>query len=125
MTVVSYLCGLVLLGQIVWLAVALHMARTKMDVILDLLYGGYTVSARDYYRAAGLMGQLRFIGQVSGIVTFPGAYLKHSSVRAEDLEKLPVSLKKELLIMHWSLIGLLIAMAVFVGLAEVIEFYGI
>lgn len=55
--VVGYLCGLVLVCMFVWIGIALHMAYTKMDVMLELLKNCSTVMARAPLRHGGPWGE--------------------------------------------------------------------
>lgn len=123
--VVGYLCGLVLVCMFVWIGIVLHMAYTKMDVLLGLLKNCSAVMARAPLRNAGPWGKLLLVGGISGIVTFPGIYLKHGGVSIEDLENFPAPLKRKLAILQWSVIGLLMALILFVALYKVIKAYHI
>lgn len=123
MTVASLLCGLAILGMWIWIAVALHMAYTKMDWLLDLLKDSSAIRDRAFLNSGGPWGRLLLIGGVSGIVTFPGFYLKRGGIRTEDLERLPRPIKKKLVALHWSALTLLTSLTIFVALAEIIEAY--
>lgn len=123
MTVVSLLCGLAILGMWIWIAVALRMAYTKMDLLLELLSDSSAIRDRAFLNSGGPWGRLLLIGGVSGIVTFPGFYLKRGGVRTEDLERLPRPIKKKLVALHWSALTLLVSLTIFVVLAEIIEAY--
>ncbi|WP_256832185.1 hypothetical protein [Pseudomonas sp. Pse1] len=123
MTVVSLLCGLAILGMWIWIAVALRMAYTKMDLLLELLSDSSAIRDRAFLNSGGPWGRLLLIGGVSGIVTFPGFYLKRGGIRTEDLERLPRPIKKKLVALHWSALTLLTSLTTFVVLAEIIEVY--
>jgi len=123
MTVVSLLCGLAILGMWIWIAVALRMAYTKMDLLLELLSDSSAIRDRAFLNSGGPWGRLLLIGGVSGIVTFPGFYLKRGGIRTEDLERLPRPIKKKLVALHWSALTLLTSLTIFVALAEIIEAY--
>ncbi|AIL63528.1 hypothetical protein [Pseudomonas alkylphenolica] len=118
---VGYLCGLVIIGMFAWIGVALHMAYTKMDLMLELLKNCSAVMTRAPLRHGGPWGKLLLVGGISGIVTFPGIYLKHGGVSTEDLEKMPKQLKRKLELLQWCAIGLLISLALFVALYKIIE----
>lgn len=123
MTVASLLCGLAILGMWIWIAVALHMAYTKMDWLLDLLKDSSAIRDRAFLNSGGPWGRLLLIGGVSGIVTFPSFYLKRGGIRTEDLERLPRPIKKKLVALHWTALTLLTSLTIFVALAEIIEAY--
>lgn len=74
MTIISLLCGLGVLGIWIWIAVALHMAYTKMELILELLKNSSVIKARAFLNYSGPWGKLLLIGGVSGIVAFPGFF---------------------------------------------------
>ncbi|SDZ67004.1 hypothetical protein [Pseudomonas sp. NFIX28] len=105
--VFGYLGGVVILGAFVWIGVALHMAYTKLDELLDHLKNCSAIMARAPLKHGGPWGKLLLIGGISGIVTFPGFYLKRGELSAEDLNNFPAPFKRKLAVLQWSVIGLL------------------
>lgn len=105
--VFGYLGGVMILGAFVWIGIALHMAYTKMDELLGFLKNCSAVMARAPLRNGGPWGKLLLIGGISGIVTFPGFYLKRGELNADDLDRLPAPFKRTFAWMQWSAIGLL------------------
>ncbi|AZD09496.1 hypothetical protein C4K26_4102 [Pseudomonas chlororaphis] len=85
----------------------LHMAYTKMDLMLDHLKNSAVLSPLTTLRHGGPWGKLLLIGGISGIVTFPGFYLKRGELSAEDLNNFPLPFKRKLAVLQWSVIGLL------------------
>ena len=108
--VVGYLCALVIVCMFVWIGIALHMAYTKMDLMLEHLKNCSAIMNRAPLRHGGPWGKLLLMGGISGIVTFPGFYLKRGELSAEDLNSFPAPLKRKLALIQWSVIGLLSAM---------------
>lgn len=105
----GYTGGLILLGVLVWISIALHLAYTKIDLILTHLKNCPAIMVRAPLRHGGPWGKLLLVGGISGIITFPNFYLKRGELNADDLSKLPFMLRRKLLIMHWSVILLLSA----------------
>ena len=99
--------GVMILGAFVWIGIALHMAYTQMDELLGALKNCSAVMARAPLRNGGPWGKLLLIGGISGIVTFPGFYLKRGELSADDLDRLPAPLKRKFAWMQWSAIGIL------------------
>ncbi|MGY2293744.1 hypothetical protein ACW9H6_28880 [Pseudomonas sp. SDO528_S397] len=99
--------GVVLLSLIIWIGVALHLAYTQMDLMLEHLKNCSAIMARAPLRHGGPWGKLLLVGGISGIVTFPSFYLNRGELNADDLRRFPVPLKRKLAIMQWSVIGLL------------------
>ncbi|WP_259679346.1 hypothetical protein [Pseudomonas chlororaphis] len=75
----GYLGGVVILGTLVWIGVALHMAYTKLDELLDHLKNCSAIMARAPLKHGGPWGKLLLIGGISGTVTFPGFHLKRGA----------------------------------------------
>lgn len=100
-------------GIFLWIGVCLHLAYTKMDLILGHLKNCSAVMVRAPLQHAGPWGKLLLVGGISGIVTFPGFYLKRGELSAEDLANFPALLKRKLVVLQWSLIGLLLVMLSF------------
>ena len=105
--VFGYIGGVVLLGVFVWIGIALHLAYTKMDLMLAHLNNCSAIMARAPLRNGGPWGKLLLVGGISGIITFPNFYLKRGELSADDLSKFPVQLKRKLVLMQWCSIALL------------------
>jgi hypothetical protein len=117
MFIVGYLCGLVLISIFVWISVALHMAYTKM---LECLKNSSSILALASLRHGGPWGRLLLIGGISGLVTFPNFYSKRGGINMDDINKLPVSLKRKLVTLQWCVIVLLALLALFVSLYKIL-----
>lgn len=115
---VGWLCVVVIVGMFVWVGIALHMAYTQLDLMLTHLKNCSAIMIRAPLRQGGPWGKLLLVGGISGIVTFPGFYLKRGGMSVEDLSNLPVALKRKLAVLQWSVIALLMVM---ISLAAVIK----
>lgn len=62
----GYLGGVVILGTLVWIGVALHMAYTKLDELLDHLKNCSAIMARAPLKHGGPWGKLLLIGGAPG-----------------------------------------------------------
>jgi hypothetical protein len=115
---VGWLCVVVIVGMFVWVGIALHMACTQLDLMLTHLKNCSAIMIRAPLRQGGPWGKLLLVGGISGIVTFPGFYLKRGGMSVEDLSNFPVALKRKLAVLQWSVIALLLVM---ISLAAVIK----
>ncbi|WP_339533239.1 hypothetical protein [Pseudomonas mucidolens] len=97
-------------GILVCLGVALHMAHTQMDLMLEHLKNCSAVMVQAPLREGGLWGKLLLIGWIAGVVTFPGYYLKYGGASIEDLNGFPAPLKRKLVMIKWAAIVLLAAL---------------
>ncbi|MHC8320074.1 hypothetical protein ACYZT4_05135 [Pseudomonas sp. GB2N2] len=104
-------------AALAWIAIALHMAYTKMDMMLELYKNCEAIMIRAPLRHGGPLGNLMLIGGISGIVTFPNFYLKRGEVSLEDLKNTPTGLRRRLAILQWSVWGLLLVMSGFATIA--------
>ena len=116
--VVGYLCAIVITSIFVWIGVALHMAYTKLDMMLEHLKNCTAIMVRAPLRHGGPWGKLMLIGGISGIITFPGFYLRRGELSLKNLQSLPSPIKRKLAILQWSVWGLLIAMALLVVIGK-------
>ncbi|MBD9599612.1 hypothetical protein IB252_07255 [Pseudomonas sp. PDM10] len=112
--VIGYSSGVVIIAMFIWIVVMLHVAYTKMDFILDHLKNCSAITVRTPLRHGGPWGNLMLVGGISGIITFPGFYLKRGELSPEDLQAFPRVLKRKLIIMHWSALGLLATLVLLV-----------
>ncbi|MFJ6091034.1 hypothetical protein [Pseudomonas chlororaphis] len=105
-------------GIFIVLGICLHMAYTKMDLMLDHLKNSVVLSTLTTLRHGGPWGKLILVGSISGFVTFPHFYLKRGWVSAEDLLGFPTALKRKLVVLQWSALALIVVMT---GLAAVVK----
>lgn len=117
---VGYLCGLVLVCMLMWILVALHMAYTRIDRILECFKNSSSVLTLASLREGGAWGNLLLIGGVSGLVTFSGFYVKRGGVSIDDVKRVPKSLKRDLVVLHCSVLVLIAALVVFVATYKLI-----
>lgn len=116
--VVGSLCGIVLVSIFAWLAVALYLGYTKTDVLLNSFKNSssaITISTRIH---TGPWGKLQLVGSACSVVTFSRFFVKHGIAGAEDIESFPLSLRRKLIVLMWSAIGLFAALALLVALWE-------
>lgn len=111
---IGYSCGLVIVCLYVWIGVTLHLAYTKLDLILEHLKNCTAINIRTPLRHGGPWGKLMLVGGISGIMTFPGFHLKRGELSLDDLQTFPHLLKRKLIILHWSVLGLLAALVLLV-----------
>lgn len=105
--VIGYSSGAVLIAMCIWIALMLHVAYTKMDFILEHLKNCKAIMVRAPLRHGGPWGNLMLAGGIAGIITFPGFYLKMGELSLDELQAFPHLLKRKLIIMHWSALGLM------------------
>ena len=108
--IIAYLGGLVLFLIFVCLVVMLHLAYTKMDMLLELFPNSVGVRTLTPLRHGGTWGKLMLIGGITSYVAFPGLYLKNGQLSWEDLQAIPISLRRKLALIQWILVTLVIAM---------------
>ena len=90
----------------VWLAVALYLGYTKTDVLLNSFKNSsslITISTRIH---KGPWGKLQLVGSACSVVTFPSFFMRHGIAGAGDIESFPISLRRKLIVLMWSAIGL-------------------
>lgn len=102
-----------LAGMILWIGLCLHLAYTKMDLMLEHLKNCSAIMTRAPLRHGGPWGRLLLVGGISGVVTFPKFYLKRGELNSEDLASFPAPLKRKLVVLQWSVIFLLLVMISF------------
>ena len=100
--VVGCLCGAVIVCMFVWIVLALRIAFTQMDLMLGLLRNCSFIDSLAKFKQGGLWGKLLLVGSVSGVVTFPGLYIRRGIVDAEDIRRFPVQLKRRLVFLQWA-----------------------
>lgn len=104
--VIGCLCGAVIICLFVclfvWIAFALRIGFTQMDSMLGFLRNCSFIDGLAKFKKGGLWGRLLLVGSVSGVVTFPGLYIRLGTVDAEDIRRIPVQLKRRLVFLQWA-----------------------
>ena len=116
--VVGSLCGVVLVSMFVWLAVALYLGYTKTDVLLNSFKNSSSIITISTRIHTGPWGKLQLVGSACSVVTFPRFFVKHSIADAGDIESFPLSLRRKLIVLMWSAVGLFATLALLVTLWE-------
>lgn len=99
-------------GIFLWIGICLHLAYTKLDLILEHLKNSSVVAFWATFRYGGPWGKLLVIGSISGIITFPKFHIKRGILSTEDLAGFPVALKLKLVRLQWSGLGLIAVMMI-------------
>jgi len=105
-------------GLFIIIGILLHLAYTKMDLMLDHLQNSPAVMIRAPFRNGGPWGNLFLIGAIMGVMTTPRLYLRDGGACAEDLKNFPADLKRKLVILQWIGWGLLLVMFGIVAAAK-------
>ncbi|GLK89381.1 hypothetical protein GCM10017655_24430 [Pseudomonas turukhanskensis] len=105
-------------GLLILFGVCLHMAYTKMDLLLEHLKNCKGVTMRAPLRHCGIWGNFLLIGGISGLVTFPKLHLKIGLLDVKDLQDLPHAIKRKLAILQWSTIVMLLILFFLAGVAH-------
>lgn len=105
-------------GTFIIIGISLHLAYTKMDVMLDHLKNCPAVMARASFRNGGPWGNMFLLGAIMGVMTTPRLYLRDGGACAQDLENFPTELKRKLIILQLTGWGLLLVMFGLTAAAE-------
>jgi len=105
-------------GAFISIGISLHLAYTKMDVMLNHLQNCPAVMIRAPLRHGGPWGNMFLLGAIMGVMTTPRLYLRDGGASAEDLKGFPADLKRKLIILQWTGWGLLLVMFGLVAIAE-------
>ncbi|MCU1760772.1 hypothetical protein NTD84_13725 [Pseudomonas sp. 14P_8.1_Bac3] len=108
--VTVYLGGWVFFSIFVCLGVFLHIACTKMKMLVELFPNSIGVKTMAPLKNGGVWGKLILVGGISGYLAFPRPYLKNGQLCSKDLEAIPKPLRHKLAFVHWVLVIHLIAM---------------
>ena len=111
--------GVILLLIFVWLVVALHMAYTKMDVLLGHLKNSPAITVLASWRHAGLSGRLRMIANIADYVSSPRRGIENGSISAQDIENLPAPIKRKLVFLRRSVLLLSVSLVLLWCIAKI------
>lgn len=95
-------------GLLIFLGVALHLAYTRMDMMLDHLKNCPSIMLRAQFKNGGAWGRLFVLAAIMGVMTMPNVYLRDGGASVKDLQSFPGNLRRKLIILHWSGVFLLL-----------------
>jgi len=103
--------GLIIFGgALVVFGVALHLGYTKGDILSEHFQNSSPLITVPVRIDKGLRGKTRLVYSISSVVTFPRFFLKRGMVTAEDIDKFPHGLRRKLVVLQWTHLGLLASM---------------
>ena len=105
-------------GAFFCIGISLHMAYTKMDLMLEHLKNCSIVRTHSPLKYGGPWGKLMLIGWIAGLFTFPEYYLKRGEASAEDLNDFPKHLRKKLVMLKRASFFLIAALVTLFFLRE-------
>lgn len=105
-------------GAFFCIGISLHMAYTKMDLMLEHLKNCSIVRTHSPLKYGGPWGKLMLIGWIAGLFTFPEYYLKRGEASAEDLNDFPKHLRKKLVMLKMASFFLIAALVTLFFLRE-------
>ena len=107
-------------GIFLWIGACLHLAYTQADKMLEHLKNSPAITTWGPIRQGGPWGKLMFVGGLCGLITFPSYQIKKGQLNAGDFAGFPAALKRKLVFLQWSMIGLLVVMVSF-GIAAQLD----
>ena len=99
--VFGLLGGILVIGAIIWLIIALRIAYTHLELMLKHLENSSTVTTLTQLKQGSLWGRVLLVGSISSVLTFPDFYIKRGRASAEDISLFPALLKRKLVVLQW------------------------
>ena len=99
-------------GAVFCIGLSLHMAYTKMELMLEHLKNCSIVRTHAPLKYGGPWGKLMLIGWIAGVFAFPEYYLKRGQASLNDLNDFPANLRKKLVMLKWASLVLFAAMII-------------
>ena len=99
--VFGLLGGILVIGAIIWIVIALRIAYTHLNLMLKHLENSSTVTTLTQLKQGSLWGRVLLVGSISSVLTFPDFYIKRGRASAEDISSFPTLLKRKLVVLQW------------------------
>ena len=99
--VFGLLGGILVIGAIIWIVIALRIAYTHLELMLKHLENSSTVTTLTQLKQGSLWGRVLLVGSISSVLTFPDFYIKRGRASAEDISLFPTLLKRKLVVLQW------------------------
>ncbi|MGE8154887.1 hypothetical protein ACQKP5_27030 [Pseudomonas vancouverensis] len=112
--IIGGLGSVVIICQFICIGIALFLGHTKGDLMSKHFKSNASFLTIGLYRRTSFYGRVHFILGISSVLTFPGFFLKRGLVSADEIRSFPLKLKRQLIMLQWSGIGLVIAMILLV-----------
>lgn len=89
-------------GGIVFLGVSLYYAYAKIDLMLEHLKHCSAVTVRIPLRKGDPCSRIFLLGGIISVFITPNILLREGGANSEDLKNFPASLRRRLIMLHWS-----------------------
>ena len=99
--VFGLLGGILVIGAIIWIVIALRIAYTHLDLMLKHLENSSIFTTLRQLKQGSLWGRVLLVGSISSVLTFPDFYIKRGRASAEDISLFPTVLKRKLVVLQW------------------------
>ena len=116
--IIGGLGGVVIICQFICIGIALYLSYAKGDLMSSHFKNSSSLLTFGIYRRTSLYGRLQLVGSISSILTFPGFFLKRGLANAEDIDSFPLPLKRQLVMLQWGFIWLVVAMVLLVAIGK-------
>jgi hypothetical protein len=105
--------GLIIFGGgVICLGVGLYLGLTKGEELSGYFKNSSSLITVSAHPQSGMAGKVRLVWSIASVLTFPNFYIKHGMLNPEDFAHFPPTLKRKLVVLEWSLIGVLLGMTV-------------
>jgi len=98
--------GMVILGSFAVLGASLYLAYARKDQIVECFKNSPGVTSAAPSQRGAIRSHLMWISTVTSYVAFPRGHLRRGEVDRRDLDALPASLRRELIVLRWTLLSL-------------------
>ncbi len=102
--------AIILLGMLIWLAIALYIAKTRTTELADYFPNSPLIKLNTPSKHDIIIKYFRYIGTLAACVTFPSGHVDRAEINDQDLQNLPPHIKRLLKILYCTRIGLIFSL---------------
>lgn len=114
--VVGSLSCVVVVALFLCIGFALYLGYTQGERMCGYFKNSSSTITSVTRNSSGPYGKMQLVGGIAFVVAFPGFFLRHGIVSAEDIKKFPLSLKWKLVALQWGFMVVFISMGVLVSI---------
>ncbi|WP_162634946.1 hypothetical protein [Pseudomonas putida] len=114
--VVDGLVCIVIVALFVCIGFALYLGYTQGERLCGYFKNSSSSITSVTRNSSGPYGKMQLVGGIAFVVAFPGFFLRHGIVNAEDIKNFPLSLKWKLVALQWGFMVVFISMGVLVSI---------
>lgn len=109
--IVSFI-GYIVIGALTWVVISLYLCRSFREQIISHMPSSTSVVSTAPTKTDNQWKKFIWINNVAAYVTFPSFHIKRGELNPDEIQNLPVPLRRRLIALRWGIVSLVSSVAI-------------